>query len=274
MSPNRELGCFSSPTPGQHSGDEPDFLGLRCTRRLTADQTASLEEEFAQDRTLNQSRRNSIAERLGLETRQVDVWFQNKRAKIRVRKARGEVDLLKRSADEQRDRLKRLSDLNKELEEQLHSFKRHRADLKAHGASDVSCPSLNIGILQQPTPTQPKAAEENGWDLLGVVKSNGRFMNTSAAVEHMLQYTAEELRSMTIYDMLYPEDRSASILEQVLWGIILAVQIRLRLRARNGEDVWVTMKANAMNFQGQVCMGGFVKRLPIASAPSSFSFSV
>jgi homeobox-leucine zipper protein len=64
--------------------DEEDGPGDSCSRkklRLTKEQSAVLEDCFRAHSTLNPHQKQALATQLGLRPRQVEVWFQNRRAR-------------------------------------------------------------------------------------------------------------------------------------------------------------------------------------------------
>nr|XP_016447582.1 PREDICTED: homeobox-leucine zipper protein HAT4-like [Nicotiana tabacum] len=61
--------------------DEEDGETCRKKLRLTKEQSAVLEENFKEHSTLNPKQKLALAKRLGLRARQVEVWFQNRRAR-------------------------------------------------------------------------------------------------------------------------------------------------------------------------------------------------
>ncbi|KAJ6381161.1 hypothetical protein OIU77_029950 [Salix suchowensis] len=52
--------------------------------RLTKDQSSYLEETFQRHPALNPAKKHALAEQLNLKPRQVEVWFQNRRARYIV----------------------------------------------------------------------------------------------------------------------------------------------------------------------------------------------
>ncbi|EEB93423.1 hypothetical protein MPER_07921, partial [Moniliophthora perniciosa FA553] len=58
----------------------------RC--RVTPEQLKHLERIFATDRNPTAARRREISEMLGMQERQTQVWFQNRRAKAKVMEAK------------------------------------------------------------------------------------------------------------------------------------------------------------------------------------------
>nr|ACR36347.1 unknown [Zea mays] len=55
--------------------------GSRKKLRLSKDQSAVLEDSFREHPTLNPRQKAALAQQLGLRPRQVEVWFQNRRAR-------------------------------------------------------------------------------------------------------------------------------------------------------------------------------------------------
>ncbi|GFP83512.1 homeobox-leucine zipper protein athb-17 [Phtheirospermum japonicum] len=64
--------------------------------RLTKEQSRLLEESFRQNQTLNLKQKEILAEQLHLKQRQVEVWFQNRRARSKLKQTEMECEYLKR----------------------------------------------------------------------------------------------------------------------------------------------------------------------------------
>ncbi|XP_055809561.1 homeobox-leucine zipper protein HOX3 [Solanum dulcamara] len=78
--------------------------------RLTKQQSFLLEESFRQNHTLNPKQKEALAMQLNLKARQVEVWFQNRRARSKLKQTEMECEYLKRwfgSLTEQNRRLKK-----------------------------------------------------------------------------------------------------------------------------------------------------------------------
>lgn len=68
-------------------------------RRLTTEQVHLLEKSFETENKLEPERKTQLAKKLGLQPRQVAVWFQNRRARWKTKQLEMDYDLLKSSYD-------------------------------------------------------------------------------------------------------------------------------------------------------------------------------
>ncbi|GKV37322.1 hypothetical protein SLEP1_g45362 [Rubroshorea leprosula] len=68
-------------------------------RRLTPEQVHLLEKSFEAENKLEPERKTQLAKKLGMQPRQVAVWFQNRRARWKTKQLERDYDLLKSSYD-------------------------------------------------------------------------------------------------------------------------------------------------------------------------------
>lgn len=94
--------------------DEEENGGTRKKLRLSKEQSALLEESFKEHSTLNPKQKNALAKQLNLRPRQVEVWFQNRRARTKLKQTEVDCELLKRCCESLTEENRRLQ---KELQE-------------------------------------------------------------------------------------------------------------------------------------------------------------
>ncbi|KAI4338454.1 hypothetical protein MLD38_023512 [Melastoma candidum] len=88
--------------------------GSRKKLRLSKDQAAVLEETFRKHCTLNPKQKVALANQLGLRTRQVEVWFQNRRARTKLKQTEVDCEFLRRCCENLTNENRRLQ---KEVQE-------------------------------------------------------------------------------------------------------------------------------------------------------------
>ncbi|CAM6056351.1 unnamed protein product [Sphagnum tenellum] len=105
---------FDLSTRGGGSDDEDGTT--RKKLRLSKEQSALLEESFKDHSTLNPKQKTALAKQLNLRPRQVEVWFQNRRARIKLKQTEVDCELLKTCCDN-------LTEENQRLQKELQELK-------------------------------------------------------------------------------------------------------------------------------------------------------
>ncbi|KAE8697508.1 Homeobox-leucine zipper protein ATHB-4 [Hibiscus syriacus] len=80
---------------GGGGGDEASRKKLR----LSKEQSVVLEETFKEHNSLNPKQKSALAMQLNLRPRQVEVWFQNRRARTKLKQTEVDCEYLKRCCD-------------------------------------------------------------------------------------------------------------------------------------------------------------------------------
>ncbi|KAJ4775145.1 Homeobox-leucine zipper protein [Rhynchospora pubera] len=119
--------------------DEDDGPGGSCSRkklRLSKEQSAVLEDCFRAHSTLNPHQKQALAAQLGLRPRQVEVWFQNRRARTKLKQTEVDCEYLKRWCE-------RLTDENKRLQKEVAELRA----LKAASSTPAIPPPASMTTL-------------------------------------------------------------------------------------------------------------------------------
>ncbi|KAE8699998.1 Homeobox-leucine zipper protein HOX27 [Hibiscus syriacus] len=98
------------------SEEDEDGVNARKKLRLTKEQSALLEESFKQHNTLNPNQKHALARQLNLKPRQIEVWFQNKRARTKLKQTEVDCEFLKRCCET-------LTNENRRLQKELQELK-------------------------------------------------------------------------------------------------------------------------------------------------------
>ncbi|KAE8670971.1 Homeobox-leucine zipper protein ATHB-4 [Hibiscus syriacus] len=103
-----------SPSSDDEDGGGGDDDASRKKLRLSKEQSVVLEETFKEHSTLNPKQKLALAMKLNLRPRQVEVWFQNRRARTKLKRTEADCEYLKRCCDNLTEENRRLQ---KEVQE-------------------------------------------------------------------------------------------------------------------------------------------------------------
>ncbi|KAD7477283.1 hypothetical protein R6Q59_035476 [Mikania micrantha] len=107
----------------EYGGEETGQFGDK-KRRLSNHQVKSLEKIFEVDNKLDPDRKVKVAQDLGLQPRQVAIWFQNRRARWKTKQLERDYNLLKSNYD-------LLKHNYQKLEQEKESLTKELAELKS-----------------------------------------------------------------------------------------------------------------------------------------------
>ncbi|KAL4291450.1 hypothetical protein GQ457_14G003160 [Hibiscus cannabinus] len=111
-----EESCFEELTVG-HGG------GGGKKRRLSVDQVKALEKNFEVENKLEPDRKTKLAQELGLQPRQVAVWFQNRRARWKTKQLERDYGVLKTSYESLKLNYDTIRHENEALLKQINELK-------------------------------------------------------------------------------------------------------------------------------------------------------
>ncbi|GAB4831637.1 hypothetical protein Ancab_005648 [Ancistrocladus abbreviatus] len=117
------------------SDDGSQVLGEK-KKRLNLEQVKTLEKNFELGNKLEPERKLQLAKALGLQPRQVGIWFQNRRARWKTKQLEKDYNLLKSQFEALKADNHSLQSLNKKLHAELVALK--RKDLTEFGSINLN----------------------------------------------------------------------------------------------------------------------------------------
>lgn len=102
--------------------DDGSPLGEK-KRRLSIDQVRALEKSFELGNKLEPERKVQLARALGLQPRQVAIWFQNRRARWKTKQLERDYEVLKRKFEALKGENEGVKAQNKKLQDELLALK-------------------------------------------------------------------------------------------------------------------------------------------------------
>ncbi|KAG9446929.1 hypothetical protein H6P81_013057 [Aristolochia fimbriata] len=152
-SAEREERETEASAAGKAGSDEEEGETTRKKLRLTREQSAILEESFKEHTTLNPKQKIALAKQLNLRPRQVEVWFQNRRARTKLKQTEVDCEFLKRCCENLTEENRRLQ---REVLE-LRALKRSPHFYMQVPATTLTlCPSCEKGeASEKPTASLP-----------------------------------------------------------------------------------------------------------------------
>ncbi|CAN4080022.1 unnamed protein product [Withania somnifera] len=136
---------------GEGSGS--DQVMMMRKRKLSEEQVNLLEQSFGNEHKLESERKDKLASELGLDPRQVAVWFQNRRARWKSKKLEEEYSKLKSEHDNNVVDKSRLESEVLKLKEQLNEAEKEIQRLlleRCDGISSNTSPSASSFSMEPP----------------------------------------------------------------------------------------------------------------------------
>ncbi|XP_002517497.3 homeobox-leucine zipper protein ATHB-20 [Ricinus communis] len=148
--------------------DDGSQLGEK-KKRLNLEQVKALEKSFELGNKLEPERKMQLAKALGLQPRQIAIWFQNRRARWKTKQLEKDYDVLKKQFDALKADNEVLQTQNKKLQAELMDLKgrdSNDVNLKKEtdqgswsNGSENSCDANNLDISRTPVATSPVSSQ-------------------------------------------------------------------------------------------------------------------
>ncbi|XP_071720684.1 uncharacterized protein [Rutidosis leptorrhynchoides] len=120
----RDQGCeeTNAAGDGDTSEDKGSQLGEK-KKRFNIEQMKALEKSFELGDKLEPERKRQLARELGVQPRQVAIWFQNRRTRYKTKQLKKDSNVLKRQFDEIKAENGALKNHNNKLQAQLMALR-------------------------------------------------------------------------------------------------------------------------------------------------------
>ncbi|XP_034693742.1 putative homeobox-leucine zipper protein ATHB-51 isoform X3 [Vitis riparia] len=145
--------------------DKSSFGNQEKKKRLTNEQLESLERSFQEEIKLEPDRKMKLARELGLQPRQIAVWFQNRRARWKTKELERLYDVLKQEYDlmskEKQKLQEEVSRLKGILREQATRKQVSMGYTEVSGEETVESTSITIRSSNKPRGLSHQIADRN-----------------------------------------------------------------------------------------------------------------
>ncbi|KAL9665524.1 hypothetical protein QQ045_020944 [Rhodiola kirilowii] len=148
-------GCGDHTTNNNNGHDEVSddeslsASGDQKKRRLNMEQVKTLEKSFEMGNKLEPERKAQLARALGLQPRQIAIWFQNRRARWKTKQLEKDYDALKRQFDAVKAHNDSLQAQNQKLQSQILALTSGRDHQGATAAVATESFNLNKETVDQ-----------------------------------------------------------------------------------------------------------------------------
>ncbi|KAL0555401.1 hypothetical protein IC582_009346 [Cucumis melo] len=143
--------------------DMNSYGNLEKKKRLSSEQLESLERSFQEEIKLDPDRKQKLSKELGLQPRQIAVWFQNRRARWKAKQLehlydtlKQEFDAISREKHKLQEEVMKLKSMLRELQAARNQVSTVYTDLS--GEETVESTSVGAGCSSKPRPVAAAAA--------------------------------------------------------------------------------------------------------------------
>ncbi|CAM8919295.1 unnamed protein product [Rhodiola kirilowii] len=149
--------------------DDGSLAGDQKKRRLNMEQVKTLEKSFEMGNKLEPERKVQLASALGLQPRQIAIWFQNRRARWKTKQLEKDYDDLKRQFDAVKAHNEALQAQNQKLQSQILASTGGRSEELAVNVVTTESFNLNKETIDQGSCSN-MSENENSSNQMNMVK--------------------------------------------------------------------------------------------------------
>lgn len=198
---------YDNPSSSEEIGlcdDEETSGGLHSKkRRLSVQQVRSLETSFETESKLEPERKMQLAAELGLQPRQVAVWFQNRRARWKTKQLERDYDDLKQQYDEVVAEKKKLEGQVARLTQEVVAAKGEKRDQNTL----ITAKSEEENGLQKTTTTTTEEMQSTSPSFCSDADSNRKLLLSSPSCNiQAAAYKTDEENEKENLQVLYSSD--------------------------------------------------------------------
>ncbi|KAF8053314.1 hypothetical protein N665_1433s0004 [Sinapis alba] len=150
--PNVEGFCNLEMNGDEEFSDDGSKLGEK-KRRLNMEQLKTLEKNFELGNKLELDRKLELARALGLQPRQIAIWFQNRRARSKTKQLERDYNELKRHFESLKHDNDILQTQNQKLQAEVMALK-SREPINLNKETEGSCSNKSENISGDITPAE------------------------------------------------------------------------------------------------------------------------
>lgn len=161
--------------------DDGSPLGEK-KKRLSMEQVRALEKSFELGNKLEPERKVQLARALGLQPRQVAIWFQNRRARWKTKQLERDYEVLKRKFEVLKGENDGLQAQNKKLQDELMALK--GGESNGYGPINLNNKETDQNSWSNGTSTEDTTC---GVNLATSITNKNIFGTTTTSLTHLLQ---------------------------------------------------------------------------------------
>ncbi|KAH9773698.1 homeobox domain-containing protein [Citrus sinensis] len=181
-------------------------------RRLTATQVQFLERNFEVENKLEPERKVQLAKELGLQPRQVAIWFQNRRARSRNQRLGKDYDSLKAVYDKLKDDYDKLHKEKQVLQNEVLSLK-DKLLLKEKGEENLETFDAVKLLVAEPQKPVTSAETKTLFSSVPVVTCKQEDANSNSAKSDVFDADSPHYTDGNHSSLIDPPDSSHYLLK-------------------------------------------------------------